>query len=101
MQKIKVLSSNVLRDDPTTDLPLEEMRLGTQHVKEMLGADFPVTEKEIQDSLWHYFFDVDKTVTYLMGPEYEHADQDKRADNQLRPEETETEKGQTEAGNPV
>lgn len=25
----------------------------------------PISDKEIQDSLWHYWFDVDKTVSWL------------------------------------
>jgi elongation factor 1 alpha-like protein len=28
-------------------------------------AKVPVTDAEIQDSLWHYWFDIDKTVSWL------------------------------------
>lgn len=41
------------------------MVLGTVQVKQQLGSEYPTTEKEIQDALWHYFFDVGKAVTYI------------------------------------
>jgi elongation factor 1 alpha-like protein len=41
------------------------MLLGTVQVKSLLSDDYPATDKEIQDALWHYFYDIDKTVTYL------------------------------------
>jgi elongation factor 1 alpha-like protein len=41
------------------------MRLGTVRVQEALGSAVPVSEKEIQEALWHYYYDVDKSVTYL------------------------------------
>lgn len=34
-------------------------------MKEAIGSDITATDKEIHDSLWHYYFDVDKTVAYL------------------------------------
>ena len=43
------------------------MREGTTRVKEVLGFDFPATDKEIQDSLWHYYYDVEKSVSYLLS----------------------------------
>ncbi|KAJ4530736.1 hypothetical protein HRR80_009043 [Exophiala dermatitidis] len=42
----------------------EQMREGTIKVREALGS-FPATDEEIQDSLWHYYYDVAKTVSYL------------------------------------
>ncbi|KAL2404080.1 HBS1-like protein [Exophiala dermatitidis] len=42
----------------------EQMRQGTIKVREALGS-FPATDEEIQDSLWHYYYDVAKTVSYL------------------------------------
>lgn len=41
------------------------MLLGTVKVKSLLGNEYPATDKEIQDALWHYFYDIDKTVAYL------------------------------------
>lgn len=43
------------------------MRLGTAHVREVLqDSATNITDKQIQDSLWHYYYDVDKTVDYLI-----------------------------------
>lgn len=41
------------------------MRQGTLRVREALGSGFPATETEIQEALWHYYYDVSKSVTYL------------------------------------
>ena len=46
---------------------VEQLRIGTIKVREFLGDDVPVTNKEIEDSLWHYYYDVDKTVNYLLS----------------------------------
>jgi elongation factor 1 alpha-like protein len=35
----------------------------------------PITEKQIHDSLWHYYYDVDKTIAYLLK---EHAAKPKK-----------------------
>ncbi|KAE9967643.1 hypothetical protein BLS_006252 [Venturia inaequalis] len=43
----------------------ERMVLGTVQVKQELGEEYPASDKEIQDALWHYFFDVGKSVTYI------------------------------------
>ncbi|TLD32256.1 elongation factor tu gtp binding domain-containing protein [Venturia nashicola] len=43
----------------------ERMVLGTVQVKQQLGDEFPALDMEIQDALWHYFFDVGKSVTYI------------------------------------
>jgi elongation factor 1 alpha-like protein len=51
------------------DVPrIEQMRTGTAAVRDILGADVPdVTDKEIQESLWHYYYDVGKTVDYILS----------------------------------
>lgn len=48
------------------------MQIGTASVRSVLGPEVLVSDKEIQDSLWHYYYDVDKTVTYLLSkpPEF-------------------------------
>ncbi|KAF2117077.1 elongation factor 1 alpha [Lophiotrema nucula] len=51
--------------DAMTDEDREQMRLGTIQVKEALGSSIPATDAQIQESLWHYYYDVEKTVTYL------------------------------------
>ena len=45
----------------------EQMRVGTINVRQGLGDDMAgfVTDAQIQESLWHYYYDVGKTVTYL------------------------------------
>lgn len=46
---------------------LEHLRLGTAKVRDVLGPELPITDKEIEDSLWHYYYDIDKTVNYLLS----------------------------------
>jgi elongation factor 1 alpha-like protein len=46
----------------------EQMRLGTIAVREVLpAATTQITDKEIQESLWHYYYDIEKTVAYLLS----------------------------------
>lgn len=50
-----------------TDSDTENLRLGTIQVRENLPeGPNRITDKQIQDSLWHYYYDVDKTVSYLV-----------------------------------
>lgn len=42
----------------------EKLRLGTLQVREAL-AGVPASDSEIQDALWHYYYDVGKSVTYI------------------------------------
>lgn len=55
-----------MADDGSCD-GVEQMREGTMKVRDVLGPDIAVTDKEIQDALWHYYYDVAKTVTYLLS----------------------------------
>ena len=43
----------------------EQLRLGTIEVRKQLGTEDNVTDAEIQESLWHYYYDIAKSVTYL------------------------------------
>lgn len=44
------------------------MRLGTIAVREALPPSTNhITDKEIQESLWHYYYDVEKSVAYLVS----------------------------------
>lgn len=43
----------------------EQMRIGTAKVKEGLGSTYQIRDDEIQEALWHYYYDVGKSVTYL------------------------------------
>lgn len=53
-------------NDGMTEDDREQMRLGTIRVREALGtvAEF-TSDAQIQDTLWHYYYDVGKSVTYL------------------------------------
>lgn len=43
------------------------MATGTIAVREALGTDVPgVTDREIQEGLWHYYYDVGKTVEWIL-----------------------------------
>ncbi|GKT46452.1 HBS1-like protein [Colletotrichum spaethianum] len=44
----------------------EAMNVGTATVQSALGPDADkVTAQQIQDALWYYYYDIDKTVSYL------------------------------------
>ncbi|KAK3503606.1 P-loop containing nucleoside triphosphate hydrolase protein [Neurospora crassa] len=44
------------------------MREGTAQVLEALGVEaHKVPKAQIEESLWHYYWDVDKTITYLIS----------------------------------
>jgi elongation factor 1 alpha-like protein len=43
----------------------EQLAAGTVAVRAELGDDFPASDKDIQDSLWHTYYDIERTVSYL------------------------------------
>ena len=43
----------------------EQLRAGTVKVKAALGSDYQGTDKDIEDALYYYYYDVDKSVEYL------------------------------------
>lgn len=44
-----------------------QMDAGTAQVRAALGVESSkITTQQIQEALWHYYYDVDKSVTYLM-----------------------------------
>jgi len=45
------------------------MASGLQHVRGLLGsaADSGISDKEVKDSLWYYFFDAEQTVEWLLA----------------------------------
>ncbi|KAF2494519.1 elongation factor 1 alpha [Lophium mytilinum] len=51
--------------DGMTDEDKEQLRLGTINVKSALGPSLSIPDTEIQEALWHYYFDVAKAVSYL------------------------------------
>ncbi len=55
-----------VEDDGMTAEDQEKLRLGTVQVRNTLGQGFAsITDKEIQDTLWHYYYDISKSVSYL------------------------------------
>ena len=48
-----------------TDGDQEQLRLGLAQVRNLLSNNDQFPDEEIQESLWYYYFDVSKTVTYL------------------------------------
>ena len=48
------------------------MVAGTVAVRDALGPDVPdITDAEIRETLWHYYYDVGKTVTWLLNSRIE------------------------------
>ena len=45
----------------------ESLRLGTIEVKKMLGPAYQISDTEIQDALWNFYYDTTKTVNLLKG----------------------------------
>ena len=44
----------------------EQLRQGTTKVREALGPDYSaVSNKQIEEALWNYYYDVAKSVSYL------------------------------------
>ncbi|KAL9112100.1 MAG: hypothetical protein Q9227_003477 [Pyrenula ochraceoflavens] len=43
----------------------EKLRQGAVDVRHGLGPDFDVPDKEIEEVLWYYYYDVGKSITYL------------------------------------
>ncbi|KAL9015493.1 MAG: hypothetical protein Q9185_007113 [Variospora sp. 1 TL-2023] len=42
------------------------LREGVAQVRAVLGPSISLNDKDIEDSLWHYYYDVDKTINYLL-----------------------------------
>lgn len=51
--------------DGMTDEDREQMRIGTINVRKELGPGVKVTDAQIQEALWHYYYDVAKSVSYI------------------------------------
>jgi elongation factor 1 alpha-like protein len=68
------VEEHVYHDDDYSDeedeLSAEDkalMEQGTADVRAALGVEASkVTTAQIQEALWHYYYDVDKSVTYLL-----------------------------------
>ncbi|KAL9103983.1 MAG: hypothetical protein Q9163_001045, partial [Psora crenata] len=54
-------------EDELTPEGRELLRTGIIEVRQTLGTDFPATNQEIEDSLYYYYYNVQKTVNYLLS----------------------------------
>lgn len=49
-----------------TSKHIENLRLGTIRAREILPpGSGHITDKQIQEALWHYYYDVERSVAYL------------------------------------
>lgn len=57
-----------------------QMESGLQHVRSLLGSsdESGISDKEVKDSLWYYFFDADKTVEWLLAEKDKNAKKGKK-----------------------
>lgn len=51
--------------DEVSEEDKEQLRQGTIKVRAILGPSSSIAEKEIHEALWHYYYDVGKSVAYL------------------------------------
>jgi elongation factor 1 alpha-like protein len=51
--------------DGLTSEDKEQLRLGLIRVRESLGDSIAATDEEIQEALWHYYYDVAKSVAFV------------------------------------
>ncbi|KAI0386539.1 hypothetical protein F5Y04DRAFT_244275 [Hypomontagnella monticulosa] len=54
-------------DDELSPEDRAQMDAGTAQVRAALGESSKITTQQIQEALWHYYYDVDKSVTYLIS----------------------------------
>lgn len=55
-------------DDELSPEDRENLRLGTIETRQLLQCQIPpvpATDQEIQEVLWNYYYDIDKSVEYL------------------------------------
>ena len=43
----------------------EQMRQGKIRTREALGNEYTISDEAIEEALWHYYYDISKTVSYL------------------------------------
>ncbi|KAF2239740.1 hypothetical protein EV356DRAFT_499952 [Viridothelium virens] len=53
------------QDEELSPEDQEQMRQGKIKVREALGNAYSVPDREIEDALWNYYYDISKTVSYL------------------------------------
>ena len=58
--------------DGMTPEDREQLRQGTLKVRAAMSEAHNFSDQQIQDALWHYWFDADKTIIYLKSMFHEH-----------------------------
>lgn len=48
-----------------TEEDKEQLAIGTVKVRQELDSTYKVSDAQIQDALWNYYYDIGKSVTYL------------------------------------
>lgn len=43
------------------------MEAGVVKIRQLLGEQNPIADAEIRETLWYYYFDVEQTVSWLLG----------------------------------
>ncbi|OZJ06372.1 hypothetical protein BZG36_00738 [Bifiguratus adelaidae] len=57
-------------EDEAPELTAEEETLldeGTEHIRAMLPADSGVSNQEIRETLYYYYYDQEESLNYLLG----------------------------------
>lgn len=58
--------TDYIEEDEVSAEDQEKLRAGTAQVRTALGPDLAfIPNKEIQDTLWHYYYDVSRSANYL------------------------------------
>ena len=52
-----------------------QLEQATVEVRKGLDTSYQVSDAEIQDTLWNYYYDIAKTVTYIQSMEEGNSDQ--------------------------
>ncbi|KAL8870354.1 MAG: hypothetical protein Q9174_003582 [Haloplaca sp. 1 TL-2023] len=52
--------------DEVTAEDKARLQEGVGQVRSILGSSVHIDDKDIEDSLWHYYYDIDKTVNYIL-----------------------------------
>lgn len=65
-------STVVYMNSPYPDRLPAQMIDGLEQVRNILGDQerSGCTDQDVKDALWEFFFDVDKSVIWLLGPSY-------------------------------
>jgi len=48
-------------------ISVETMEVCLAKVRQLLDHSTEITDSEIRETLWYYYFDIDQTVSWLLG----------------------------------